>query len=365
MHIRFRLPAGLRGAGLCALALALPAANSPTASPAAKTPALFPDEVVCQGKGVQIRRSDVDLAFLQFQANENARGRSIPEARRDELEARLLDRLLITQLLLDQATDADKTQAKALADKFVTETRTQAGSPEAFQRQLTAMGFTEEQFLRQIMERAICEEVVDRALKSQVTITDAQVKRYYDENADKLQRPEMVKVKHVFLSTRDPNTMQELSDQTRKAKREQIDKVLARARQGENFDTLVAEFSEDPRAKEKGGEYIFARGQMPLPFETAAFSLQTGQVSDVVTTTFGYHIIRLNQRIPAEPIELAKIQADVRDKLARVEVQEKLLPDYLKKLKAEASLQFLHGAQPIEAFDKDAKPELGGVAPAR
>ena len=121
---------------------------------------------------------------------------------------------------------------------------------------------------------------------------------------------------------------------------------LERARKGEDFASLAREFSEDPGSKNKGGEYTFPRGQFVREFETAAFSLQTNQISDIVTTQFGYHIIKLYEKTPAQKIDLDKVKEDVKEQLERTEVQEKLLPDYVKQLKKDAQLEYLNGAKP-------------------
>jgi peptidyl-prolyl cis-trans isomerase C len=347
--------------GLVAPALHGADTNRPTAAPSAVRPleGLFPDEVVCQGTGVDVRRSQLDKAMLQFKANATARGQTVPDSKRAELEALMLDKLVLTQLLLGRATPEDKTKAQAMADKFAADAREQAGSPEAFDRQLIAMGFTLAEFQAQILERAICEEIVDRELKRKVQITEEQVKKYYDDNTAKLQRPEMVRASHILLATRDAVTREEVSDAKKKEKRELIDKLLERARKGEDFAALAREFSDDPGSRERGGEYTFARGQMAPEFEKAAFALQTNQISDVVTTQFGYHIIKLSQRIPAEQLELAKVGKEIQDMLARQEVQEKLLPEFLKKIKQDAQLKYLNGGQPPEAFMETAPAAAG------
>ena len=361
------LPPALSRFGLTAL-LALGLNGAETNQPAGATGAarplegLFPDEVVCQGTGVEVRRNQVDKAMVQFNANATARGQTVPDAKRPELEALMLDKLVLTQLLIGRATPEDKTKAQGLADKFIADAREQAGSPASFERQLTAMGFSLPEFQAQILEKAICEEIVDRELKRTVKITEEQVKRYYDENTAKMQTPEMVRASHVLLATRDPVGGEEFSDAKKKEKRELIEKLLERARKGEDFAALAKEFSEDPGSREKGGEYTFARGQMVPEFEKAAFALQTNQVSEVVTTQFGYHIVKLSQRIPPQQIELAKVGKEIQEMLARQEVQEKLLPEFLKKIKQDAKLEYLHGAKPPEAFTEEVPAAPGEKA---
>lgn len=353
--LRTSLPVRFPAALLLALmTLGAAYAAVPTQEPGAGvgTRAL-PDEVLCRGQGVEVRRSQVDRAMMQYKANAMARGQTIPETRLPDVEILLLDRLVITRLLMDKATDQDRAQARGLADKFIAETVEQAGGEAAFQRQLLAMSFTREEFERQIMERAVCEEVVERELRNQVKITQDQVRRYYDEHSEQMQRPEMVRASHILLATQDPLTGRELNDEEQQAKRREATALLERARKGEDFGALAREYSDDPGSKEQGGEYIFARGQMVPEFETAAFSLQPDQVSDLVKTQFGYHIIKLSQKIPAEKIEFARVEEDIRESLERREVQENLLPPFLNQLKEQAKLEYLNGGQPPPA------PEVG------
>jgi peptidyl-prolyl cis-trans isomerase C len=77
--------------------------------------------------------------------------------------------------------------------------------------------------------------------------------------------------------------------------------------------------------------------------------METNQISAVVTTKFGFHVIKLLQKIPAEPLEFDKVQADIRASLERQEVQDVLLPPFLDKLRAEAELTYSNGAKPPPA----------------
>ena len=104
-----------------------------------------------------------------------------------------------------------------------------------------------------------------------------------------------------------------------------------------------------------GGEYKFPRGQMVPEFESAAFSLGTNQISEVVTTQFGYHIIKLSEKLPARKVELAKISDDLKQGLKQQEIQ-KLMPDFIAKLKKEANVEILD--EKLKAVDTG----LGGPA---
>jgi peptidyl-prolyl cis-trans isomerase C len=345
MKMNHQIIVALIGATVLTASRAVPADTAPPQSKSSAVAKLFEDEILCKGKGVEIRRSEVDEAFLLFKANMTANGQAFPEARREEVETQLLDRLVATKLLVDRAVEEDKAPAKMFAEKFAADAKRRAGSDDAFERQLRAMGFTPDKFGDQVLERAICEQVVERELKSKVTITDEEAKKFYENNSQEFERPEMVRASHILLSTVDPLTRQDLSEDRKKEKKQQLERLLERARKGEDFAALAKEFSDDTASKDAGGEYTFPRGKMVPEFEKTAFSMKTNEVSDIITTQFGYHIIKLHERVPAQKLEYAKTEKDLKEYLARQQV-EKQLPAFLEKLKKEANLEYLNGAKP-------------------
>src|SRR5258706_7149094 len=230
-------------------------ASKPAAAPTTKPASLFPDEVIARGKGIEIKRSMLDEAFIALKANAAAQNQVIPEGQRAMLEARLLERIIITQVLTNKATVPDKAKAKENADKFISDAKKKTATEETFQRELIAMGMSAEQFQARVMEQALAEAVLEREVKSKITVSDEQMKKFYDENPQQFEQPESVRASHVLLSTKDPGTRQDLSTEQKVAKKATAEKVLARAKKGEDFAALVKEFSEDPYSQDKGGGY--------------------------------------------------------------------------------------------------------------
>ncbi len=304
------------------------------------------DVVLCRGAGVEVRRRDLDTAYLQFRAGEAARGEGSSARGGPELEAQLLDRLVITRLLVNRATASDRAQAQTNAVKYVTQVREQAGSESAYRRQLLIMGFKPEEFETQLRERFTCDAVVDRELRGKVTIGDAEVRRYYDEHADQLRRPEMYQFRHLTLVTCDPATGAALPAAEREAKRQRLEELARRARAGEDFAKLAQTYSENPETRAKGGELIIAKGGLPPELEAVLAALSPGQISDVVSTADGHHLLLLIRKIPSEPIEFDRIREELREKLVRDAMERQLLPEFQKRIKAEAKLVYLNGARP-------------------
>jgi peptidyl-prolyl cis-trans isomerase C len=344
--------------GLLAVAVASTAAqasgaaptNNPAPAPAAlKATDLFPDAVIAKGKGVEVKRSQLDEDLSRLRLQYAVRGQQIPPDQIPDVERRLLDELIRTQLLQAKATDADKAEAKKQAQKRFEEAKAELGSEEVLNARLKAQDTTVEKLLANWTEALTAQAVLERDLK--LGPTDADVKKFYDENPSQFEAPEMVRASHILISTKDPadtnlNPMlqRDLPPEQKAAKRKQAEDLLKRARAGEDFAKLAKQYSDDPGSKDTGGEYTFPRGRMVPEFEAAAFALKTNEVSDIVQTSYGYHIIKLSEKIPAKKSELTPdIASRVKDYLRRQEVQthENELNAYFAKLQRDADVQIL------------------------
>jgi parvulin-like peptidyl-prolyl isomerase len=321
------------------------------ADPPDSSAALFSDPVVATGKNFVIKRSQVDDAYIDYNAAVVASGRTIADQDRATVRAKVLDRLIVSQILLQKATEDDKTQVRKVVEDEIAQARTNAPSPEAFAEQLKARGLTLAQVRDQEVEKELCQRVLVREATNNIVVTDAEVKKFYQDNPDKFKIPEQVRVAHILVSTLDPTTQQTLPPEKKKEKLKLANELRARAAKGEDFAALVKQYSDDPGSKNKGGEYTFGRGKMVLEFEDAAFSMKVNQISDPVETQFGYHIIKLLEKIPASKEDFAKAEPAIREYYT-----EQGLPDFLEKLKAAADVKIL---------DQDgAKLDPGHSAPA-
>lgn len=331
-------------AALCVTAAGAAETNAPSGKPADKIAELFGDPIVAKGTGVTIKRSELDSAVMGLKAGGMARGQQFTPEQSLLLERQVLDRLIQIQLLLGRATEADKAKGKEASDKRFDIILKRAGSEEALFRQLKSVGMSAEELRRKMTEEATAEIVVVRELK--VEPTDADAKKYYDDFPARFEEPEQVRASHILFMTIDPETNTSLSDEKKLAKRKLAEDTLKRAKAGEDFAKLAKELSEDRGSRDNGGEYKFARGKMVPEFESTAFSMTTNQISDIVTTQFGYHIIKLSEKFPArklaldESIDGIKISEQVKDVLKRQSL-EKLLPDYIEKMTKDAKVEVL------------------------
>jgi peptidyl-prolyl cis-trans isomerase C len=353
------LCAGLLASALTAGASAQTNAPAPTNAPATsaseRLSQLFGDESVARGKGFEIKRSNLESAVINFKGAVAARGQPVSPPEMARAEQQLLQQLIRLKLLTARATDADRANGKEAGEKRFQAVLDRAGSEDALTRQLKAVGITPDELRVRIAEEAVAEAVVEREVP--VTVTDDEVRKFYDDNPSRFEEPEKVRASHILLGTLDPATRKPLSDGQKEAKRKQMDELLKRAKAGEDFAALAREYSEDPGSKERGGEYPpFARGQMVPEFEATAFSLGENQISDVVVTSFGYHIIKLHERIPARTVEFAVVTDRIREALKQQAVQKEL-PAYFEKLYKDAAVEILD--EKLKPSERDT-PVTGG-----
>ncbi|MBM3823985.1 MAG: hypothetical protein FJ404_14060 [Verrucomicrobia bacterium] len=303
------------------------------------------DPVLAKGKGFEIKKSEVDEAFRQTAANARLRGQTIPDSQKADIVNQLLDRLVITRILVGKATAAEKADAAKKADEFVANARKQAGTEEIFKHQVTQSGMSVESLQNRYAEQMTLEMVVEREAAALTPISDEKAREFYTENASKFSKPEQLRASHILITTQDLKSGEPLAEAQKKEKKKLMEKVLARAKKGEDFGKLAKEFSEDPGSKDSGGEYTFPRGQMVPEFEAAAFALKPNEVSDIVTTQYGYHIIKLSERIPAEKVEYEKVAEDLKKTLRRQAFQAQQA-EFFERIKFEAETKILSPASP-------------------
>ena len=318
------------------------------ANPETAMTALFGDPVIVKAKGFQIKRAEFDQVVSGAKANAMAAGQQLPP----DFAISILEQLISIQTLLQTATDADKASGQVDADNQYTNLVKRFPSQEAFERQLTAVGMT----VAELRAKATQEAVAKAALKRQLSATasDDEIKAFYDKHATSFNLPERVHVRHLLLLTIDPDTQKPLGTHEMAAKLKQIEDLRAQIIKGADFATLAKQYSEDPGSKDSGGDLpLFARKSddpmhaMVAEFETAAFALKKDEVSQVVTTKYGYHIIKLIDRQPAKKFGLAdavpEADGDTVEKICRAQVEAiktaKAAPAFIKKLRADQQVQ--------------------------
>ena len=202
---------------------------------------------------------------------------------------------MVQQTLLDQyARDKKVDVSQAEIDKRETEIKAKYPAGQ-FDTMVKQQGYTE-QDVQNILKGQI---ILEKAVAPQVHVTDADIKAYFDKNHQVFDKPEQVKARHILVA--DPNLAKQ---------------VLAKIKAGGDWTALAKQYSTDPSSKDKGGDLgYFGRGQMVPQFQDAAFGAKVGQVVGPVKSPFGYHIIQVEDRKPAQKASLASAHDQIKTQL--------------------------------------------------
>lgn len=198
--------------------------------------------------------------------------------------------------------------------------------------------------LKVFTDNFLANEYLRKEIAAKVTVSEDDVKSYYDTHQDEFKTPEMIKARHILIKVD-----KSASEEDKKQARKKAEDILSKIKAGEDFAKLASEFSDDPGSKSKGGDLdFFARGRMVKPFEDAAFALKPGEVSGIVESPFGYHIIKVDETKDAgvEPYDTAKDK--IKQKLVQERTKSKLtefVEETMKDANVEMHPELLTGSQ--------------------
>ena len=239
----------------------------------------------------------------------------------DENATRIAER----KLLMAEAKKANSTVTQEEIDSILDFQYRRSGGEEKF-LQILEENEVDIAFVKEsIKEDLLIENYLDDYFSQQIPVSDEEVQRVYSED-------KTASVRHILLST------EKKSEEEKTETRKKMEDILSRARKGEDFAELAKAYSEDPGSKDNGGLYEnFGRGQMVAPFEEAAFSVPVGEISDIVETSFGFHIIKVIER-KKETQPLEEVRGQIESHI-RQRKQNAVYQDLLSQLKENASLQ--------------------------
>ena len=179
-------------------------------------------------------------------------------------------------------------------------------------------------------------------LRSAVEVTDADVRIYYDDNAEEFTQEEQVKARHILLSINAERTSQQAESMLQEAR--------ARIASGEDFAALAAEMSDDPGSKDRGGDLgFFGRGQMIGEFEEAAFNAEPGDLVGPIETSFGMHLILVEEKQPAGVRGLDEVAEQIRSRLT-TERSEELAATRIQELAGQISDDKIADTEALKAL---------------
>jgi peptidyl-prolyl cis-trans isomerase C len=329
-------PAAAATAAPTPAATAAPATAAPgtpaAAAPAAPkpVPAQLP-EVLAKVNGQDVRKTDFDMMVKDMELGQGP----IPPTRRDEVLRTALDRMITYTVLSQEAKKRNITCTDPEVDERIKQMQGQFPNEEAFKKALGERQMTIERLRADTRDNLVISKMMDAEVSTTPGASDAEAKEFYEKNPDKFKQGESLRASHILIRA------DEGADAATKQKaRARIEAVLKRAKAGEDFAKLAKENSADGSAAQGGDLGFFPRGQMVPAFDEAAFALKPGEISGVVTTQFGYHIIKAVEHKDAATVPLAEVSEKVKQFLTNQKKQAKV-DEFIAALKQKSKIEVL------------------------
>jgi peptidyl-prolyl cis-trans isomerase C len=330
------------------------AVPTPVAAPAAPPAPPKPDQVVASVNGTNIMDSQVqqriDVRYKPILAKLAEQSPQLA-AQQEAMLRRNITNDLVTEVLLDE--EVKQAGIQVSPEELTAEMTKQLAAQqppmtvEQYQKVVEAQGGDFPAMKGFLLQNMKYHKLLESKFAGTLTVTEADAKKFYEENPAQFQTAEQVRASHILISTQatDPNAD---PNQVKLQAKQKAEALLQKVKSGEDFAALAKENSSCP-SKEQGGDLgTFPRGQMVKPFEDAAFSLKVGEISNLVETQFGYHIIKVTEHQDPNQVPFEKAQGNITEQLTQQKRGE-AVRKYIETLRQGAKITFAADAAPAPA----------------
>jgi parvulin-like peptidyl-prolyl isomerase len=295
--------------------------KAPEAVPATTSAAVELPETVAIVEGVPIKRGELDETLNALLAQNGRSLAELPAEQKSGAYRMILDDMIADRLITKRAAAVEISDA-AVEDTFKRATAN-LGSDEEVKAQIEKSGQTVAKVKENIRASLRQQQWIEEQIKGRTEVTEAEAEDFFKKNPDRFKMPERVRASHILVTV-----PQDAGPDAVTKKLKESEGILARVKKGEDFNKLAAEVSQDPTAKQNGGDLdFFSKDQMVPEFSEVAFKLKKDEVSEPVRSQYGYHIIKVTDRKEASALSLE-------------EAKPRLL-GFLKQQKKQAELEKL------------------------
>jgi len=317
------------------VAATLKAEPSPPRSDGVKKPNNVTNAIVALVNDDIITLHDVNRAAQPAISEEEKKG-TLNDAARSQIRRTALDHLIEKKLTEQKIKELGIRVSEEEIRQAIDDVRKQNNIPsqEALVAALAAQGLTFDQYRAQLQEQIEKLKLVSMEVRAKVQVGESEMRDYYTANLAKYTEDENYRARHIFFKTGEKAT----PDEIQRAKTTAL-AVLADAKSGKDFAELAKKFSEDPAARKDGGDLgSFKKGDMQPELEKTILSLKPGEVSELVSTPIGFHIIKLEARVAGTTKTFESVKSDIEEILYRKKSEERF-SQWAKDLRGKASIE--------------------------
>lgn len=308
-------------------------------------------ETVASVNGTDLPSQPLKSELAAYKMFLESQGREFPAKEQEKMAKELIGRAIDSELILQKSKEMKIQVTAETVQKEFDEIRKQFPSEETFVAALSFQHHTAATLKAKIERQLTEEEFIRKEIAPKVKVEDSKAEAYYKENQKVFMKPEMYEVSHIFIAGNDAakEGKTDSKENQQKANRilamvdqeahDKINGILQKLKKGEDFAELAKKYSDDEVSKNNGGSLGTLPKENILPEIAEAMSkLKPGETSDVVKSQYGYHIIKLSGKTPAQLAPFAEVKSDILNFLLKKEVAEKR-KSYLEKLKKTANIK--------------------------
>lgn len=286
------------------------------------------------GEGISRDRLQTRVDAAMQQRGSNYGGVTQPRQLK-RLQRQVLEQLIAQELLWQAAERSGVVVTADELDKALAETRQSYPSERAFTQDLERNAFTTETFREDLRRKMSARKWVYATLAGEINVSDAEVHDFYVANRVRFVQPERINARHVLIKV-----ASDADATTTEAARREIERILEQARAGADFAGLAKQHSQGPNASQGGELGFLPRGKLVRPLEDAAFALEVGEISNVVRSKFGFHVIQLVARRDGQAVPEQQVAASIRQHLFETKFLE-AIAEHVRTLRQQASVEIL------------------------
>lgn len=296
-----------------------------------------PTDTVAMVNGKAITEAQLDRSLRFARQKAASSGRPLGDAQLSQLKKQTLDKLVGSELLY-QASEKKgiKVDEKRVEEKFG-QWKKRFPDDAQYKEMLKGLGVKEAEVKNEIRRGMAIKALINKKFMEDSDIPEKKVKAFYEEHPEFFQQSEKVKARHILVKVKP-----EAKKAEKEAALQKIKDIQKKQKAGEDFAQLAKEYSEGPSATKGGDLGYFTPQQMAKPFSDTAFNLEPGEVSDVVKTRFGYHLIKVEDKKPASTSSYDASKEKIGKYLKQQKVKKEIT-DYVDKLKQEGNVEIFLG----------------------
>ncbi len=288
---------------------------------------------IVNGRPVPERRVTVELFFTVQQLE--AQGRQIKQSDLGALREQVVPQTINQELFYQEAEKSGVTVTDTMIDRQMNTILQQFGGKKAYKELLTRWDLSLEECRNAIVRQLVINRFIHRRFSDELTVSEEEIREYYIDNREVFEKPEQRRASHILVKVEKDADEEEV-----RAAEEKITILEEHIKNGADFAEEARKHSEGPSAQYGGDIGFFKRDQMPEAFDKAAFSLAVGEVSEIVRTDSGFHLIKVTDHRKGSLMPYEEARSTLFNHL-KMKKLERVAEDYLKELKADAKIEIV------------------------